>query len=207
MTKEEFSAQLIDFVPQGSVDILTDWIFEYKIALTISRDRKTKLGDFKTKGRNNQLRISVNANLNPYSFLITLVHELAHALVFKEFGPHTKPHGIEWKNKYQELMFIFFDPNIFPLDIARPLAAYMQNPKASSHSDIRLLKALQKYDHPANKKLHLEDLEEGSLFWLNGRKFTKGKKRRTRYLCIEVKSKKAYSVSGMAEVELGEGRK
>ena len=201
MTKEAFESKLIDFVPQRSADILTNWIFEHKIALTITRERKTKLGDFKTKGKNKQLKISVNANLNSYAFLITLVHEIAHAIVFKEYGHRTKPHGAEWKTQYKQLMLIFFARNIFPDDLARPLAAYMKNPKASSHSDIRLLKALQKYDNSNKSIIRLEDLREGDHFVLNKRSFIKGQKRRTRYSCIEVKTKREYAVSGMAEVE------
>jgi len=98
-------------------------------------------------------------------------------------------------------MLIFFARNIFPDDLARPLAAYMKNPKASSHSDIRLLKALQKYDNSNKSIIRLEDLREGDHFVLNKRSFIKGQKRRTRYSCIEVKTKREYAVSGMAEVE------
>ncbi len=201
MTKEEFSNQLVNFVPKGSEALLTDWIFNLKIALTITRNRKTKLGDFRTYNHKSQLKISVNGNLNPYSFLITLVHEIAHALVFKEYGHQTKPHGIEWKNQYKKLMVNFFARNIFPDDITRPLAAYMKNPKASSHSDTRLLKALRNYDILQEELLYLEDLKEGEDFILNGRIFQKGHKRRSRYSCIEINSNREFAVSGMAEVE------
>ena len=202
MTKDDFSSQLVNYVPKGSEKLLTDWIFDLKIALTITRNRKTKLGDFRTYNHNSQLKISVNGNLNPYSFLITLVHEIAHALVFKEYGHKTKPHGVEWKYQYKKLMINFFARNVFPDDITRPLAAYMKNPKASSQGDSRLLKALRNYDTDQENILCLEDLNEGEVFSLNGRVFQKGLKRRSRYNCIEINSKREFAVSGMAEVEL-----
>jgi len=200
MTKEAFESKLIDFVPQRSADILTNWIFEHKIALTITRERKTKLGDFKTKGKNKQLKISVNANLNSYAFLITLVHEIAHALVHKKRGNRVKPHGLEWKNEYKQQMLIFFAHNIFPDDIARPLAAYMKNPKASSNADRKLFLALRAYDENTESITYLQDLDEGSEFILQKILFRKGKKRRTRYSCVNISNGREYTVNALAEV-------
>ena len=53
------------------------------------------MGDFKIhKG---QLVISINNNLNPYSFLITLTHELAHAFVYRNYKNTRDPHGKKWQ--------------------------------------------------------------------------------------------------------------
>ena len=41
----------------------------------------------------NNHRISVNGNLNKYSFLITLIHELAHLLTFTQYKNRVDPHG------------------------------------------------------------------------------------------------------------------
>jgi hypothetical protein len=74
------------------------------------------------------------------------------------------------------------------------------NPKASSGSDVDLIKVLKKYDENSSYS-HLEELPPGSIFRLsNGREFIKGERMRKRYKCLEVKSKKEYLVSPVAEV-------
>ncbi|HAD34265.1 MAG TPA: hypothetical protein DCF44_07170 [Chitinophagaceae bacterium] len=44
--------------------------------------------------------MSVNGNLNSYHFLITLLHEIAHMLVWEQFRNRVKPHGLEWKHVF-----------------------------------------------------------------------------------------------------------
>jgi hypothetical protein len=200
MTKEEYSAELKKYVPEGAASTLTNWIFKHHIQLSIARSRKTKLGDFRTNSNTNTLKISVNGNLNPYAFLITLTHEIAHALVHKKHNRRVKPHGVEWKLEYQNLMLIFFAKNVFPDDIARPLAGYMQNPKASSNADHNLYLALKSYDPIDESVTLLKDLNEGDEFILQNKLFKKGHKRRTRYSCIEVSSNREYTVNALAEV-------
>jgi len=199
MTQEEYAKALCEFVPEEVSSILTKWIFKYNIHLTISRDRKTKLGDFRINNRDNLLRISVNGGLNPYAFIITLVHEIAHAVVHIKYRS-AKPHGIEWKKEYQKLMVEIFARNVFPKDINSALANYMRNPKASSNADKRLYMALRKYDDNKHNVIYLQDLEEGTEFILQNRLFRKGKKRRTRFSCIEIGSNREYTVNALAEV-------
>ena len=202
MSQKDFATQLSKYVPQGTEDVLSKWIFKYNIQLTISRDRKTKLGDFRTNSQSKLLRVSVNGGLNPYAFLITLTHEIAHAAVHINNRKRVKPHGIEWKLQYQELMIIFFDLKIFPYDIALPLSHYMQNPKASSNADHKLYLALKACDPIDESVILLKDLDEGTEFILQNRLFKKGKKRRTRYSCIDVSSNREYTVNAIAEVLL-----
>jgi len=199
MTQEEYAKALCEFVPNEVSVILTKWIFEYNIHLTISRDRKTKLGDFRINNRDNLLRISVNGGLNPYAFIITLVHEIAHAVVHIKYRG-AKPHGIEWKKEYRQLMVEIFARNTFPKEINTALANYMRNPKASSNADKRLFMALRKYDDIKHNIIYLQDLEEGAEFILQNRLFRKGKKRRTRFNCIEIASNREYTVNALAEV-------
>ena len=200
MNQQEYTEALSSYVPEGTADILSKWIFDYNIHLKITRDRKTKLGDFRVDSRNDILRISVNGGLNPYAFLITLVHEIAHALVYQNHGRGAKPHGIEWKNNYKQLMLTFFAQNLFPDDIMRPLASYMKNPKASSNADRKLFLALRAYDTDKEHVTYLKDLEEGTEFILQNKLFRKGKKRRTRYSCINISNGREYTVNSLAEV-------
>ena len=77
--KEQYTQVLIKYIPETSVPLIVNWIIEYGVHLKITKDRSTKLGDFRpTLGVNRGHRITVNYNLNKYAFLITLVHEIAH---------------------------------------------------------------------------------------------------------------------------------
>jgi hypothetical protein len=201
MKKEAFENAIKKFLPEHTSAMVTDLIFQYKIDLTITRERKTKLGDFKVNPRTGQSKISINGNLNPWSFLITLLHELAHAWVYADYKHRVRPHGNEWKNRYIKLMTPFFEKEIFPEDIARPLSAYMRNPKASSSADPELVKALRKYDKNGGEQLTVSDLEAGSIFRLNGNEFRLEQKRRTRYLCTNLKNNRQYLISGIAIIE------
>ena len=79
------------------------------------------------------------------------------------------------------------------------LSNYMDNVKASSHSDERLLRVLRRYDE---KKMPLvETLEIGQKFKLNGKNFVKGKKLRKYHICSEIESGRKFRVLGLAEIE------
>ena len=127
------------FVPKLSIPLLESWIDELDVKLRISKPRKTKLGDFKLV--NNTMFISVNNNLNKYSFLITLVHELAHAYVYQKYQNKVKPHGNSWKYTFKRMLLNFLTPDYFPEDVLKVLSKHIINPKASTFSDINLVKA------------------------------------------------------------------
>lgn len=86
---------LSNYIPERAVDPTFQLIATYNIHLKIVNERKTRHGDYREL--NGAPQITVNANLNPYRFLITLIHEIAHFLAFKKYGRYIKPHGKEWK--------------------------------------------------------------------------------------------------------------
>ena len=53
--------------------------------------------------------------------------------------------------------------NIFPREVCDCLYIYIANPKASSCTDTKLLKALKKFDI-SNEYVHLDDVPEKSIF-------------------------------------------
>jgi len=167
----------------------------------VKKERKTRHGDYRQLP-NGSHQITVNANLNEYRFLITLIHEIAHFEAYKKFGRFIKPHGKEWKFTFQHLMLPFLNPEIFPSTILPLLANHFKNPKASSDTDTKLALALKKYD-PPNDKTYVFEVPFGSHFKLyNGRIFSRGKKRVKRFECMEVKTGKLYLFNPNAEVEL-----
>ena len=172
----------------------------------ITRSRKSKLGDFRYRRDREIQTITINSDLNPYQFLLTLIHEIAHLHAFKNFGFNVSPHGIEWKKTFSELMSPILIDSIFPIDLLIPLRKHMKNPKASSAGDLFLMKEMSKYDSNRHeeKSIFLSDLKPGNKFLLAGREFEKGETRRTRVLCLEVKSGRKFLIAQLAKVELSE---
>ena len=184
---------LSKYLPAGSVDLVMDWIMENNVHLKITKKRNTKFGDYRPpNSKNPNHRVSINHNLNPYAFLITFVHEIAHLLVWKKHKNKVAPHGSEWKLVYRDLMSPILTQNIFPDDINNILIKSIVNSKASSSSDLKLSRILKKYDQGPTET-HLEDLNENSYFQtLAGVIFIKGEKRRTRFLCTNTHNNKQY---------------
>lgn len=193
---------LAEFLPEGSFDQVIQYIHRYKVHLTVTRARKTVLGDYRhaTHGKNH--RISINGNLNKYEFLITLLHELAHLLTFEQFGNRVDPHGKEWKQIYGTLLADFVRLNLFPPDIEAALRTSIINPAATANGEIDLLLVLRRYNpNQKNGFQPLESLPIGTVFQTeNGRVFQKGEKRRKRYMCLEIKTGYLYTFSPISEV-------
>ena len=188
---------LEDYLPKESCLQINIWIKRLDIKLKITSPRKTKLGDF--KGSEDGLFISINNDLNPYSFLITLTHELAHAFVYIRHLRGVNPHGSEWQNEFRIMMLNFLSPKFFPDDLLKPLSVYLKKPKASTLSDLNLAVALKKYDYLDG--LIISDIEYGSLFSIsNGNKFIRGPKLRKRYKCVEYNNNKVYLFHPLAKV-------
>ena len=189
------------YLPYPSIDLIAELIYRHPLDFHISKPRKTKLGDFRFVGKNDRPQITVNGNLNPYSFFITTVHELAHFYVFLAHGRKAKAHGEEWKKTYRELLQPFLELNFLPKDIESALINSLISVKASSCSDPGLFKMLKKYVANSNEPtIFVDDLPFGSHFGLNEMVFEKGKLRRKRYECLELNTKKKYLVSGIAQV-------
>ena len=71
------------FLPPGTYEAVLQYLQFYKVHLTVAAERKSILGDYRHRTHFSNHRISVNGNLNKFSFLITLLHELAHLLTFE----------------------------------------------------------------------------------------------------------------------------
>ena len=188
---------LIKYVPRNSLDGVSDLIEKYPCHLKIVNKRSTKHGDFR-RYRDGRVQITLNDDLNPYRFLITLVHEFAHLVTFGEHK-NIRPHGVEWKMNFKRLMLPFLNTKVFPDEILRSLATHMINPKASSDGDINLSMELRKYDLDTGKTLIFE-IPDKSRFQYRNRTFVKERKRRSRYECIEVLTHKRYIFHPHAEV-------
>ena len=199
--KEAPLNQLQTYLPPHTFEAVHQYLHQYQVHLTVARERKSILGDYRHRTHGKTHRISVNGNLNAYSFLITLLHELAHLLTFEKFGNKVQSHGKEWKVIFGQLLDRFIKQQIFPADINYALLQSLQNPAASSCADEVLLRVLKTYDKKKDNFVFVENLLEGQLFKTHdGKVFKKGEKMRKRFKCIEVATKRLYLFSPVYEV-------
>jgi len=179
------------------------YLTEYKVHLTITRERQSLLGDYRHPDRRGGHRISINGNLNPYAFLLTLLHEIAHLTTYQQYGNKVASHGREWKQHFGSILHQFVGKGFLPADVELAVRQSMQNPAASSCADDDLMRVLRKYDLRKENHFFVEQLPLHQLFRTrDGRVFRKGEKIRKRYRCEEVATKRIYLFSPVYEVEL-----
>ena len=188
---------IYDYIPNASHQKVQEYLEVKDLRILIKNERATKHGDFRKK-RDGDYQITINNNLNTYQFLLTLVHEIAHYQTHKTYG-HVKPHGVEWKRTFKELMLPFITPEIYPLDILPHLAKYLLNAKASTDSDHNLALALKQQTNNSDKN-YIFELKIGMEFELKKRRFVLLEKKRTRSVCIDKNSQKKYLINLNSEV-------
>ncbi len=199
--KADFKAILSKYIPLSAVDPILQLIHHRQIQLTIKQGRKTKLGDYRPGNKQSPHRISINKNINQYAFLITLVHEIAHLEVWKNFGRSARPHGQEWRAAFQKQMAPFLHSTVFPDELKPLIIKHLTKGYASTSSDIELTRALAHYD--IEQKTLMEDVPETTLFSVDdGRLFRKKHKIRTRYVCYCFNDRKTYLFSPTARVNI-----
>lgn len=195
------SDTLARYIPEHAVKPVFELIVANQVHLKIVNERQTRHGDYR-RALNGKHEITVNASLNRYKFLITLIHEIAHLVAFEKFGRNIKPHGEEWKITFQRLMVPFIRPEIFPQHLLPLLARHFRNPSASSDTDTTLSLALKQFDQQ-NDKNYVFEIPYGSVFRIsNGKIFKKIAVRTKRFECVEISSGKTYLFNPNAEVEL-----
>ncbi|CAN5757318.1 SprT-like domain-containing protein [soil metagenome] len=199
--KEHPMHALAAFLPDGSFDKVVHYLHQYKVHLTVTKERKSVLGDYRNAVHGKNHRITVNSNLNKFAFLITLLHELAHLLTYEHHGHRVAAHGKEWKHIYGRLLADFVNKTIFPPDIEDELKRSLTNPAASSCAEEHLMRVLRKYDVKQDGIVLVEELQLNALFVTkDGRVFRKGDKLRKRYRCTEIKTDLVYLFSAIYEV-------
>jgi SprT protein len=204
MKKQEKSFSFLEqFLPEGAYAQVAPFFNTHVVHLTLTHERKSVLGDYRNPTPDAPYhRISINANLNPYSFLITLLHELAHLYTFVHFQHKASPHGKEWKTQFRHILIPFLGKRFFPSEVEKALFAYLHNPAASTCTDAGLFKALYLYDdHRPGFKL-VDDLAVNQFFATDdGEVYQKLEKLRTRTKCRNINTGKLYLFQGIIEVK------
>jgi SprT protein len=110
--------------------------------IRVVASRKSKHGDHRyNKGTS---EITVNNSGNCWQFLITLLHEIAHAQVTHRIAGRVSPHGPEWKNAFSNLLLKELD--LFPPVLMSAVQKYSFNPLYSSGAHVGLASALRQFD-------------------------------------------------------------
>ena len=188
-------------IPARAVDGTRELLEGKDVQVRITRARFSKAGDYSRPLRSAHHRISVNGDLNPYAFLITLVHEIAHMQVWNAHGTRARAHGREWKREFESLLAPFLRIDVFPGDVAVELQRHLMKPRASTLSDVRLQAVLNRYD--PLPRTRLTDLESGARFRLKNKKdYVKLGAAGKFCLCRQLSPRRMVKIHPLAEVEV-----
>jgi hypothetical protein len=186
------------FVPEAAVSYCNKLYEKLGFEFKIKKARQTKLGDYRYDHNIDRHIISINNDLNAYSFLVTYLHEVAHLMAFRKHGNLIMPHGVEWKKCFMEVAQPMLNSKVFDERVLHVLIKYFKSPKASSCSDPTLYNVLKKFD--TEHSIQLKDIAIGEQFSFNKREFKKLEKKRTRSVCLELKTGRKYAIAEIAEV-------
>jgi SprT protein len=207
MTDPRTLAMLRPFLPEGTEPFVAGLLARHACHIRLARPRRTKLGDHRPPGRAARLhRISINQDLNPYAFLTTLLHEIAHAATWDRHERHRRrrlrPHGAEWRDEYAAILRPVVALGVLPEDVAVALERSLARPAAATCSDRGLLVALGRHDRVDPRLVRVEEVAVGGWFRLDtGAVFRAGRTLRTRRQCFEARTGAEYRVHGLARVE------
>ncbi|MFM7245714.1 MAG: SprT-like domain-containing protein [Planctomycetaceae bacterium] len=194
-------------VPPQALDHVVTAVGDLPLDLRVVRPRRSKLGDHRPPRLplRPAHRITVNADLNPWAFLTTLLHEVAHAATWERHAARrrrVRPHGPEWQREFSGVLAPLLDARVFPDDLAAAMSRSLASPAAATCSDRGLLLALARYDQPIAGRVRVEELAEGAWFRVDGRHvFRAGRLVRTRRRCFLAGSDDEYRVHGLLAVE------
>ncbi|MDX1963880.1 MAG: SprT-like domain-containing protein [Pirellulales bacterium] len=187
-----------EFLPPSAAPLVQQILAEVPCLVVPVKTRKSKHGDHRPGHYDRFSQITVNVCGNSYQFLITLLHELAHAAIHAQHGLRVQPHGREWKRCFADYLRRAWD--LFPADLQIPLRRQFPLPSSSSFRDVALQQALRKYD-TLDERPMVAELPTGTLFSLDGKRiFRLGPQLRSCFRCNTLEGK-VYRVAGSARVQ------
>jgi SprT protein len=186
---------LIKYIPESSIQFITNWLSGFDVQVDIKNPRKNRLGDYRFSTKTTPHQISVNNNLDKNLFFLVLTHEIAHLLAFSR-DRKILPHGKEWKTIFSQL--IIESLTSYSEDLQPILIKFSKNPKANFYSDSNL--AFYFVSKNSNY-LNLNNIKIGEKFKLKNKTFIKLQKKNTKYLCEDITTRKKYLVHQLAQIQ------
>lgn len=205
---EQYKLHLARYLPAEAVDGIYGILDAHAVHLHITRERHSKLGDYRWPQRNHAYHeISVNGNMGPYMFLAVMLHEVAHLDTRLQYQGRVAPHGHEWQQAYARRLQQF--RHCFPPESLALLDRYVSRIPLYRRTGEEFERVLKRYnpDYTPAAELHLDDLPAGTLFRIAGRPsplFRSLERRRTRWLCQDTATARQYLVRGTSPVVVAE---
>ncbi len=185
------------YLPQNTLHYLKIWFADYYIHIKITKNRNSKLGDYR-KLPDNSHEITINSTLVPELFFFVLTHELAHLIAFEKYGRRISPHGNEWKVTFRQMLLQSIDvynENLRPL-----IVNFSRSPKANFMASPELVKYfhVEKQD---DALIFIEKLQKGDFFIYRNEKYLLEGLIKKNYLCKNLATGRKYSFKPLARVQ------
>ena len=185
------------YLPENTLPYLKKWFGDYSIHIKITKNRNSKLGDYR-KMPNKSHQITINSTLQPPLFFFVLTHELAHLLAFEIYGRKISAHGMEWKKTFQEMLLE--SASVYSEDLKPIILRFAKAPKAGFMSSPELVRYFR-IENLEDELLYIEDLESGDHFLYRKQRYLLEDKRKKNYLCKNLDNEKQYVFRPLARVE------
>lgn len=200
-SRDFFTKNLKSYLPENSINQIVDLIFKYKIHLKITKSRSSKLGDYRAPISTKFHQISINEDLGKYQFLIVLLHEIAHLVVWQDYNRKALPHGKEWKSEFKKLILPFLNLSIFPQEVLDSLIVFVKSSFSSTNAELNLTRILKKLIN--SDDILIEDIPENTIFkYSSDKTFIKINKVKKRIKCRCIENNRMYLFNPLTKVVL-----
>lgn len=196
---------LARFLPAPAVDPVDAFVEQYKLRLRFVNARKSKLGDYRCPNQQKPYHaITVDGTVKPSFCLMVLLHEMAHLLTFVKCGHLIRPHGCQWQEQYASLLSEYVQFGAFPENAVPLINRYAARLPLNRKLGMELEHILRDEDLENQSGVtYLNNLQPGDVFELAdrpGSSFRAVAKRRTRWLCRDIRRNVDCLVLGYARV-------
>jgi len=185
------------YLPSNTLQYLKIWFSDYYIHIKITRNRNSKLGDYR-KLPDNSHEITINSTLVPQLFFFVLTHELAHLIAFERYGRKISPHGKEWKETFRQMLLEsleVYEDNLKPIIIE-----FSKSPKANFMASPGLVKYFH-IEKQEDDLSFIEELQKGEFFIYRNEKYLLEGLIKKNYLCKNLATGRKYSFKPLARVK------
>lgn len=185
------------YLPENSFLYLKSWFSDYYIHIKVTRNRNSKLGDYR-KLPDNSHEITINSTLAPQLFFFVLTHELAHLIAFEKYGRRISAHGNEWKHTFGQMLIESLE--IYEDDLKPIIIKFSKSPKANFMSSTDLVKYFH-IDNQLDNGVFIEEIVAGQRFVYRNQEYLLEGLIKKNYLCVNLATGRKYSFKPLSRVK------